>query len=101
MGIADQGPARASEISAVELTSAGVERTLTYAGAGHPPLLLRAGSSKCVRDVTENGLFLGRFPFATYSSVELPLNAGDRALLYTDGIPETTNAAGVNLAAAV
>jgi serine phosphatase RsbU (regulator of sigma subunit) len=71
------------------------KRTLTYAGAGHPPLLLRDGSSKRVRDVAENGLFLGRFPFATYSSVELPLNAGDRALLYTDGIPETTNPAGI------
>src|ERR1700689_1749250 len=71
------------------------KRTLTYAGAGHPPLLLWDGSSKRVRDVAENGLFLGRFPFATYSSVELPLNAGDRALLYTDGIPETTNPAGV------
>ena len=69
------------------------KRTLTYAGAGHPPLLLRDG--KRVRDVAENGLFLGRFPFATYSSVELPLTAGDRALLYTDGIPETTNPAGV------
>jgi sigma-B regulation protein RsbU (phosphoserine phosphatase) len=71
------------------------KRTLTYAGAGHPPLLLRDGSSKRVRDVAENGLFLGRFPFATYSSVELPLNTGDRALLYTDGIPETTNPAGI------
>jgi phosphoserine phosphatase RsbU/P len=71
------------------------KRTLTYAGAGHPPLLLRDGTSKSVRDVAENGLFLGRFPFATYSSVELPLTAGDRALLYTDGIPETTNSAGV------
>ncbi len=71
------------------------KRTLTYAGAGHPPLLLRDGSSKGVRDVVENGLFLGRFPFATYSSLELPLNAGDRVLLYTDGIPETANPAGV------
>src|SRR6202012_6137372 len=70
------------------------KRTLTYAGAGHPPLLLREGSSKRVRDVAENCLFLGRFPFATYSSVELPLNAGDRALLYTDGIPETANPPG-------
>ena len=68
---------------------------LAYAGAGHPPLLLRDGSSKGVRSVAENGLFLGRFPFATYSSLELPLNAGDRVLLYTDGIPETTNPAGV------
>ena len=27
--------------------------------------------------------------------MELPLKAGDRVLLYTDGIPETTNPAGV------
>jgi serine phosphatase RsbU (regulator of sigma subunit) len=69
-------------------------RTLTYAGAGHPPLLLWGGS-KTVRSVEENGLFLGKFSFATYSSVELPLTTGDRILLYTDGIPETTNPAGV------
>ena len=64
--------------------------TLRYAGAGHPPLLLwnRSGG---VRAVEENGLFLGKFPQAAYSSVELPLKAGDWALLYTDGIPETTN----------
>jgi phosphoserine phosphatase RsbU/P len=71
------------------------KRTLTYACAGHTPLLLWGGSSKGVRDVAENGLVLGKFPFATYSSVELPLTAGDRALLYTDGISETTNLAGV------
>jgi sigma-B regulation protein RsbU (phosphoserine phosphatase) len=71
------------------------KRTLTYAGAGHPPLLLWGGSSKGVRDVLENGMFLGRFPFATYSSVELPLQIGDRALLYTDGISETANPAEV------
>ena len=75
------------------------KRTLTYAGAGHPPLLLWGGSSKGVRAVMENGLFLGSFPFATYSSVELPLNSGDRALLYTDGISETANSVGVQFGA--
>ncbi|MGO8984707.1 MAG: SpoIIE family protein phosphatase [Terriglobales bacterium] len=69
--------------------------TLTYAGAGHPPLMLwglsSVGISNGVRAVEENGLFLGKFPQATYSSVELPLKAGDWCLLYTDGIPETTN----------
>jgi phosphoserine phosphatase RsbU/P len=69
--------------------------TLTYAGAGHPPLLLWSGSVAGVREVVENGLFLGKFSFATYSSVQLPFKAGDRALLYTDGIPETTNPAEV------
>ena len=64
---------------------------LTYAGAGHPPMLLWGGSFAEVRDVVENGLFLGKFPWATYSSLELPLSAGDWCLLYTDGIPETAN----------
>jgi phosphoserine phosphatase RsbU/P len=49
------------------------------------------GGSEGVRAIEENGLFLGKFPQATYSSVELPLRAGDWGLLYTDGIPETTN----------
>jgi phosphoserine phosphatase RsbU/P len=67
------------------------KRTLSYAGAGHPPLLLWGAASPGVREVTENGLFLGKFDFATYSSVEAPLAPGDRCLFYTDGIPETNN----------
>ena len=71
------------------------KRTLTYAGAGHPPLLMWSGGSPVVRDVAENGLFLGKFDFATYSSVEFPLSTGDRGLLYTDGISEANNPEGV------
>jgi len=71
------------------------KRTLTYAGAGHPPLLMWGRGSAEVRDVTENGLFLGKFDFATYSSVEIPISAGDHGLLYTDGISETNNPEGV------
>jgi phosphoserine phosphatase RsbU/P len=70
------------------------KRALSYAGAGHPPLLLWGAASPGVRDVTENGLFLGMFDFATYSSVKVPLAPGDRALLYTDGISETNNPEG-------
>jgi phosphoserine phosphatase RsbU/P len=71
------------------------KRTLTYAGAGHPPLLLWGGASVGVRDISENGLFLGRFNFAAYSSVEVPLAPGDWGLLFTDGISEATNPAQV------
>ena len=67
------------------------KHVLTYAGAGHPPSLLWNRSSVDVHEVAENGLFLGKFVFATYTSVEVPIAPGDWYLLYTDGIPETTN----------
>src|SRR6201981_3028762 len=75
------------------------KRTLSYAGAGHPPLLLWGAASPGVRDVTENGLFLGMFDFATYSSVKVPLAPGESALLYTDGISETNNPEGAEFGA--
>jgi sigma-B regulation protein RsbU (phosphoserine phosphatase) len=34
---------------------------------------------------------LGHFPEETYSVVQVPVEPGDRAVLYTDGILETTN----------
>jgi phosphoserine phosphatase RsbU/P len=67
------------------------KKVMTYAGAGHPPLLFWHRSAGKVREVLENGLFLGQFPEATYASLELPVEAGDRSVLYTDGIPETKN----------
>ncbi|HEX8797659.1 MAG TPA: SpoIIE family protein phosphatase [Terriglobales bacterium] len=67
------------------------KRALTYAGAGHPPLLLFGASFDGVRDIAENGLFLGKFDFAAYTSVEVPLAAGDFGLLYTDGVSETNS----------
>jgi sigma-B regulation protein RsbU (phosphoserine phosphatase) len=69
-----------------------------YAGAGHPPLLMASRSDAHAvksesREIEANGLMLGLFPEARYSSVEIPLDAGDRILLYTDGILEAMNSA--------
>jgi sigma-B regulation protein RsbU (phosphoserine phosphatase) len=69
------------------------KQTICYAGAAHPPMLLGNGTAGGTREVIENGLFLGMFPHATYSSIDVPVTVGDRAVLCTDGIPETTNAA--------
>jgi phosphoserine phosphatase RsbU/P len=71
---------------------------LRYAGAGHPPLLLAPhtnarGRDSESREVEANGPMLGLFPEATYSSVGIPLDAGDRVLLFTDGILEAMNSA--------
>jgi sigma-B regulation protein RsbU (phosphoserine phosphatase) len=67
-------------------------RELRYSAAGHPPmLLLRNGG---VVEVHENGLMLALFDSATYETTTRRLEAGDRLLLYTDGLVEACNANG-------
>jgi phosphoserine phosphatase RsbU/P len=66
---------------------------LRYSAAGHPPMLLASRSERNVRDIEENGLMLGMFPEAAYTSIEVKMNAGDRCLLYTDGVFEAKNGA--------
>jgi sigma-B regulation protein RsbU (phosphoserine phosphatase) len=63
---------------------------LSYAAAAHPPmLLLRDGE---VQEILENGLMLGLFEETTYATAVHRLQAGDRLLLYTDGVTEAENA---------
>ena len=56
--------------------------------------MLASGVAGNVREIEENGLMLGMFPDAAYSTVEIRVRPGDRCLLYTDGILEARNAAG-------
>jgi len=67
------------------------KKFMSYAAAGHPPLLLWRTSTGLASEVLENGLPLGLLPEATYSAVEVPVEPGDKVILYTDGIPETTS----------
>ncbi len=69
-------------------------RTAVYSNAGHPPLLLWSSSQRQVREFQEGGLLLGFRPSAEYPVTELPLEPGDRLLLYTDGILEAPDRAG-------
>jgi sigma-B regulation protein RsbU (phosphoserine phosphatase) len=66
---------------------------LLYSGAAHPPLMLTSDTAGKVREIEENGLMLGLFPEAVYSSAEIQVRPGERCLLYTDGILEAANAA--------
>jgi len=66
---------------------------MRYSAAGHPPLMLMPHGAAQVREIEENGLMLGLFPEAAYSSVEIKIGRGDRCLLYTDGVFEASNAA--------
>jgi sigma-B regulation protein RsbU (phosphoserine phosphatase) len=73
---------------------ADLEKSLLhYSAAGHPPLMLASRAAGDVREIEENGLMLGMFPEAAYSSVEIRVRPGDRCLLYTDGLFEAKNAA--------
>jgi sigma-B regulation protein RsbU (phosphoserine phosphatase) len=64
---------------------------LTYASAGHcPPLLLR-GRGEAI-SLKEGGTPLGILPGKEYADTEVQLEAGDRVVLYTDGLTEAMNA---------
>jgi phosphoserine phosphatase RsbU/P len=70
------------------------ESVLTYAGAGHPPLLIWRAHSRHVENVEENGVPLGIFPGSSYTAKRATLAHGDRCLLYTDGLLEAPSASG-------
>jgi sigma-B regulation protein RsbU (phosphoserine phosphatase) len=65
---------------------------MRYAAAGHPPMLRAPSCRPEVREIERNGLVLGFVPTADYDELEQPLEAGDRLLLYTDGLVEAANA---------
>lgn len=63
-----------------------------YSAAGHPPLLrLRENT---LERIENNGLPIGVRPDSSYPVCEMELKAGDRFLLYTDGVVDPENAEG-------
>jgi len=67
---------------------------LRYAGAGHPPIMQYRSSTRKAIKILENGIVLGMFDEAVYEALELPMDQGDRYVLYTDGVLEATNTTG-------
>jgi len=70
----------------------GAARRLDYVNAGHnAPFVVRAdGTHERLR---EGGAVLGVFDGKTYEQGSVQLSAGDRVVLFTDGITEACNAA--------
>src|SRR5687768_3542533 len=64
---------------------------LTYANAGHPPLLVLRADGAVVR-LDRGGPVLGMLPDARYESASVALAKGDRLVLYTDGVVEAASA---------
>ena len=65
---------------------------MTYVNAGHhPPLLCRADSAEFV-ELAPTGMALGVVPDAPFGQRTVHLDPGDLVVLYTDGVPEATDA---------
>jgi CheY-like chemotaxis protein len=68
---------------------------MSYAGAGHPPLLLWQSATRRAMQCEQNGLMLRPLADAEYSAAVFTLQKDDRMLLFTDGIVQTKNPSGV------
>jgi len=70
----------------------GESHTIQYCNAGHlHPILV---SSDSVRTLEQGGAVLGVFPEWRYEDSMVELQAGDRLLLFTDGIAEASDTNG-------
>lgn len=66
---------------------------MVCSNAGHEfPVICRGGRYELFRD--SHGLALGCMEFSRYKNYEIGLEAGDKIFVYTDGVPEATNAGG-------
>jgi len=65
-----------------------------FISAGHnPAYLFRAGTGE-IEELSDGGLILGAFDFASYSSSALQLNQGDILVVYSDGLTDAENPKG-------
>lgn len=70
------------------------EQTLSYAGAGDVPLLLKNFKSGKVTQIQSKGFLLGFVPEGNYQDISIGMDSGDTLFLLTDGILETRNNSG-------
>ena len=86
--------ARQQYATAVYLCLDTVNGIGRYSAAAHPPPLLWRRGKQSLEVLGETGLLLGVRSKEAYTDSEFSFEAGDRLLLYTDGLLEAENAAG-------
>jgi len=71
----------------------GERGEIAYAGAGHPPLLHWRAAEQRLEILNGDGPLIGLVP-SQYASRTVPVQRGDRLLVYTDGVLEAANHGG-------
>jgi serine phosphatase RsbU (regulator of sigma subunit) len=66
-------------------------RRLQFAGAGHPYPVHYQASTRSIKRLEENGPPLIWMPDMEYAMLEVDVAAGDKILLFTDGVSEMQN----------
>jgi sigma-B regulation protein RsbU (phosphoserine phosphatase) len=65
--------------------------SLSLSRAGNPPAMILRGTSGVIEHVTTTGTFVGIFPDGRFGETSTKLDAGDKLLLYSDGLTECCN----------
>jgi len=89
------GQLEGSYVTAVYAVVDTDAQRVTLANAGHPPPLVQRRGESGTHVEREHGLMLGVLPAAEYANAHVDrFAAGDRLLLYSDGVLEARNRAG-------
>jgi serine phosphatase RsbU (regulator of sigma subunit) len=85
----DEGAeARRRYVTAIFLRLDPTSSEMELVNAGHNPAFLVSSTDNSVRLIEASGTPLGMLPGARYSIERVPIEAGGRILLYTDGLTE-------------
>ena len=81
-------------VAFLELEWNGETATVRFANGGHPAPLLLPADGSAVRELAAEGPVLGRFRAARFLGGATNLAAGDRVLVYSDGLVEAPGPSG-------
>ena len=81
-------------LTAAGLVLRGDDRSVDYVNAGHNDLLVYRAATDEVERLASVSTILGFLPRPDYAARRIELSPGDCALLFTDGIVESTDQAG-------
>jgi sigma-B regulation protein RsbU (phosphoserine phosphatase) len=95
-GVFDECRASGLFVTAIFALIETTTRTVTLASAGHPAALLLRSTGKIER-VEKSGPALGLAEDASFGEHRFALGAGDRLLLYTDGLTDSLASGGPDL----